>query len=561
MPVITPNMGMTVPIASSGITGTGDPQPQAAASVSADLVNILDIHDHSSGKGVQITPNGLNINTDLNINQNNLAQSRSIRFVSQSSGINGVGDVSALFVQTGDLWYINSAGTSIKVTSGSQVNIGSVSNTILARIAISTNWTIANTDTYILLSVNTAAQRTIILPPANSVSAGRQYIISDDTGQASTNNITIRTQGSDTVMGLSQVILSVSYSSVLVSSNGNNGWDLLVGTPGPQGATGSFIQGPQGPTGPAGTSVGITGPQGPTGIQGPTGPAGGAGFQGPAGVNAFSVIGAFSQPASGSNVNVSIASGQWIQQGQYVFVGSGGTYQVITSSVPTFTLQNIGISGAILPAQTVSTGNISPAGAPVAAQTGIQGSQGPQGATGIQGPAGSPNVVDYFQAGMSGYTAHFPITILGEAGIVSWNNPRYVSGNISQATSGGTGACWININAAGLYELTYSLVPTGLLGVGNNGAYRSEIRINGTGINSSGISLGTAIPESQTWLVDPSITAGVATQYNVPIQKTCLAQLASGVNVEVHIVNPFVGSTQNVFLGSIGNNFMIKRIG
>src|SRR5574337_725693 len=122
MSTTSPNMGLIVPTpATSGVTGSGDVGPDYAINISNDLLSTIDQHDHSSGKGVQITPAGININADLSLQQNNLIQSRAVRFVSQASALSGVGDVTELFVKTGDLYYINSSGTPVQLTSGSQV--------------------------------------------------------------------------------------------------------------------------------------------------------------------------------------------------------------------------------------------------------------------------------------------------------------------------------------------------------------------------------------------------------------------------------------------------------
>lgn len=129
MPTTSPNMGLTVPVASTGATGTGDPGPGYASNISTDLSSLIDAHDHSSGKGVQVTPAGLNINADLNINSNNLTSVRAARFTSQASGLVLGGDVSELYVKSGDLWYVNSAGTQLQITAGAGLATGTVGAT------------------------------------------------------------------------------------------------------------------------------------------------------------------------------------------------------------------------------------------------------------------------------------------------------------------------------------------------------------------------------------------------------------------------------------------------
>lgn len=267
--VITPNMGLTVP------TPQVETGPEYANEISNDLIQIVDTHDHSSGKGVQITPAGINVNVDLAINQNNLTTIRSSRYVSQASGLFGVGDVSSTYVRNGDLWYVNSAGTNIQVTIGSQVNVGALSNNVLTRQGVTnTNWTILNTDNYILLDVNSSlTPLSITLPIVNSVAPGRWYVIADTAGSSAANNITIATSSTDTIAGLGSLVLNKAYAATIFIANGNSSWDIIGSVAGPQGPTGTIgPQGIQGPTGPSGGPIGPTGPIGP---QGPTGPVGG----------------------------------------------------------------------------------------------------------------------------------------------------------------------------------------------------------------------------------------------------------------------------------------------
>jgi hypothetical protein len=123
MPTTSANMGLTVPTPSTGVTGTGDPGPGYATNVSNDLTTI-DAHDHSSGKGVQVTPAGLNINADLSFISNNATNLRSARFTSQASALNGGSDVGEVYVKTGDLWYVNSSGVQVQVTANSGLATG-----------------------------------------------------------------------------------------------------------------------------------------------------------------------------------------------------------------------------------------------------------------------------------------------------------------------------------------------------------------------------------------------------------------------------------------------------
>jgi hypothetical protein len=283
----TPNMGLTVP------TPQAETGPEYATEISNNLTNVLDSHDHSSGKGVAVTPAGLNINADLTLNQNNIISARAIRYTSQPSGLVGVGDLNETFVRTGDLWYVNSSGQQVQVTTGGVLNVGTLSNTVLARQAVNNiNWTILSSDTYILVDVNCSTTPvSISLPAANAVTAGRWFVIADKTGSSLANNITVGAAAGDSISGFGSFILGTAYASTIFISNGSTGWDVVGSVAGPQGIQGSTGPtgpiGPQGVTGPAGGPQGPTGAQGPQGVTGPVGPgsptAGPQGSPGPTG--------------------------------------------------------------------------------------------------------------------------------------------------------------------------------------------------------------------------------------------------------------------------------------
>jgi hypothetical protein len=153
------------------------------------------------------------------------------------------------------------------------------------------------------------------------------------------------------------------------------------------GATG--VTGVTGPTGPQGVTgaTGPTGAQGVTGATGPTGSPGPTGVTGAPGINAYSTTAGFTQPAVGAEIAIQIPSGYWLQVGQYVFIPSGGYYQVASGSTPTFSLQNLGYSGVNIPVGSlVAAGFISPGG--VAGATGVTGATGPTGSPGVTGATG-----------------------------------------------------------------------------------------------------------------------------------------------------------------------------
>ncbi len=111
---ITPNMNLVVP------TVATDPGPDWANNLNADLYSV-DGHNHSSGQGVQIMPSGLNINTDLPINGNNLTQTRTVRFTSQPAPLSAAADVGCIYESGVDLYYNDGAGNQVRITQSGSV--------------------------------------------------------------------------------------------------------------------------------------------------------------------------------------------------------------------------------------------------------------------------------------------------------------------------------------------------------------------------------------------------------------------------------------------------------
>lgn len=111
---ITPNMNLPVPVPSTA------PGPAWATNIVADMYAV-DGHDHTSGKGVPITPNGLNINADLPLNENNLTEARTVRFSPQGAALADPADVGCLYEVADDLYYNDGAGNQVRITQGGAV--------------------------------------------------------------------------------------------------------------------------------------------------------------------------------------------------------------------------------------------------------------------------------------------------------------------------------------------------------------------------------------------------------------------------------------------------------
>ena len=231
-----------------------------------------------------------------------------------------------------------------------------------------------------------------------------------------------------------------TISAAFVSPGGIAGVTGATGTigstgpTGPMGNTGTIgSTGPTGPMGATGTigSTGPTGPMGATGSIGATGSTGSIGSTGNPGINAYSTTAGFAQPAVGAAIAIQIPSAYWLQIGQHLFIGSGGSYQVASGSVPTFSIINLGYSGVNIPVGSlVSAAFASPDGI-----AGVTGATGTIGSTGPTGPMGNTGTI-----GSTG-----PTGPMGNTGTIGSTGPTGPQGNQgSPGVTGVTGQPGIN---------------------------------------------------------------------------------------------------------------------
>jgi len=110
------------------IPGVGtESGPTYAFDVNSSL-SLIDQHDHSPGRGVKITPAGLNINATLNINQNILENVSALDFYfTSSSSVSSVAGSLSVAVGSGtgsgDLYFTDGNGTQIQVTKSGSLNV------------------------------------------------------------------------------------------------------------------------------------------------------------------------------------------------------------------------------------------------------------------------------------------------------------------------------------------------------------------------------------------------------------------------------------------------------
>lgn len=214
-------MGLTIP------TPTITAGPLYATQVSNDL-EIISNHTHtgsSNNDGYQIPSAGLNINDDLSIQSNNLTSLRSVRFSNQSSVLAGIGDIGCAYEKSGDLWYNNSAGIPIQITSGGSILFNNIINYSL--LFINVNHTINSSDIVTVIEADSTPNPIIVtLPTISNVPAGRFYIIKDFQGTSEINTITINPAGTNTIDQLTTYLIEDNHAAIGVVSDGVNNWSL-----------------------------------------------------------------------------------------------------------------------------------------------------------------------------------------------------------------------------------------------------------------------------------------------------------------------------------------------
>ena len=111
MGTTTVNMGLSVPTL-DGDPGVWDTQ------LSASLA-LLDLHDHSAGKGVKVPSAGININADLTFAGYSLTNLRAAVYTAQAS----FATAKATYVIGDDLYYRDGSSNQIRLTASGGINI------------------------------------------------------------------------------------------------------------------------------------------------------------------------------------------------------------------------------------------------------------------------------------------------------------------------------------------------------------------------------------------------------------------------------------------------------
>ena len=210
----TLNMALDLPVV--GVT-TGP----TYASLLNTAFETVDLHDHTSGKGVQVPTAGLNINATLEFNSNAATELSFIGLESQGSqpGTN----LSVYVDASNDLYYVNNSGTAVQITNGG--SIAAVGSGLVTFSAISsTPYSVVTGDAQKVLGVDTTVARTLNLPAATNV---MWFTVKDISGQASTYNITVTPSGSDTIDGAASATFNENSGAWTLMSDGVSAWYIV----------------------------------------------------------------------------------------------------------------------------------------------------------------------------------------------------------------------------------------------------------------------------------------------------------------------------------------------
>lgn len=120
----TANMGMTLPVV--GVTSDAVGEGYVVANF-----GILDVHDHSSGKGAQVVSAGININADLSFAGFRPFNLGSATFVNQTGAIS-TSNKPCFYVLNGEAHFIDNSGNDVALTASGSVAgaTGSISGLI-----------------------------------------------------------------------------------------------------------------------------------------------------------------------------------------------------------------------------------------------------------------------------------------------------------------------------------------------------------------------------------------------------------------------------------------------
>lgn len=189
-------------------------------------IEVIDAHDHTSGKGIKIPTSGLNINGNLDFNTYKISNLKQTQYLNNASTLTGSDNAGSIYMRSGNLYFTNSSGVAVQITSGGAIASVPGAAQLFEPTDLAGDLIILNTDTFVFIRVNTSSARSITLPLCSSVSSGRIYIIKDVTGTAYTNNITVNRAGSDLIDTATSLVINSDFGSAMIIGDGTSTWNI-----------------------------------------------------------------------------------------------------------------------------------------------------------------------------------------------------------------------------------------------------------------------------------------------------------------------------------------------
>ena len=183
----------------------------------------LDDHDHST-QGKSIPSAGLNINADVEFNGYSATELKYGVFEDQGSDST---TTRSLYSKGNDLHWRNST-SAIQITKDGVVK-GDFNTLSYYTTGTSSSVTIAANANYSFINAAGTGTTTVglTLPVANTVAAGRFFIVKDGGGAAGTRAVTITAAGTDTIDGGTaggNFTISTNYGHAMVVTDGSSKW-------------------------------------------------------------------------------------------------------------------------------------------------------------------------------------------------------------------------------------------------------------------------------------------------------------------------------------------------
>lgn len=189
-----------------------------------EALEVIDVHDHTSGKGKLITVAALSINDDLSFEGH---AALDILQLGLEDNVSSPAEPLQVYAKDGDLYYNNGSAVPVQITDGGSVVTVPSTVQALERIEVATDTVIGSSDTTVYVSVDTTAARVITLPLASAVANGRIYIVKDESELSETNTLTVALSGADEFPdGSTSLDFESDGAAFAFISNGVDGYEV-----------------------------------------------------------------------------------------------------------------------------------------------------------------------------------------------------------------------------------------------------------------------------------------------------------------------------------------------